>query len=238
MPGLEAAEVAHGERTRADERHLAAQHVEHVRHLVEREPAQQPADGRHARVVADLEQRAARLVRALELGLLPVGPLDHRAELQHPERPLAQADARIRVEHRPARAELDRGGDREPQGRTGDDDQHADEQVERALRRPVRAGEDRRAQLEERNALPRHVLAALDQKLRGARRHPHLDAPAVRSLHDLEQPGLVDPRIGHDQLVERAVRQRFLDPGRTRLAGELVVDAAATCAERLAQMSP
>ena len=70
VPVLEQRVVAQRQRPRADEAHLAAQDVEHVRELVEREAAQEPPDARHARVVADLEERALGLVLALELGLL------------------------------------------------------------------------------------------------------------------------------------------------------------------------
>ena len=41
-------------------------------------------------------------VRRLELLLLLLGALHHRAELEHPERLLAEADARVRKEDRAA----------------------------------------------------------------------------------------------------------------------------------------
>ena len=67
-----------------------------------------------------------------------------------------------------------------------------DDDVERALDRPVGAGEDRRPQLEERDRLARHVLAALDQELRRPRRDAHLHAAPVRLLDDLEQLRLAE----------------------------------------------
>src|SRR6476469_7035331 len=57
-------------------------------------------------------------------------------------------------------------------------------------------------------------------------------------LDDLEQPRFVDPGIRDDQLVERPARERGLDGARVALAGEVVVDAAAAGAERLAQLLP
>src|SRR4051812_7135561 len=98
MPRLEQEVVASRERPRADERHLTAQDVDHVRDLVEREAPEEAPDVCDTRVVTDLEQRAARLVRLLQCLLLAVCPLEHRAELEHPELLLAEADARIGVE--------------------------------------------------------------------------------------------------------------------------------------------
>ena len=52
---------------------------------------------------------------------------------------------------------------------------------------------------------PGHVLAALDQQLGRARRDAHLHAATMRRLDDLEQPALVEPGVGDDDLVERLV---------------------------------
>src|SRR5664279_6221677 len=54
VPGLEALVVAQRQRARADEAHLAAQHVPELGQLVDREAAQDAADRRDAGVVADL----------------------------------------------------------------------------------------------------------------------------------------------------------------------------------------
>ena len=61
---------------RADQRHLAAQHVQQVGKLIQRGPAQERADARDARVV-----RVDRQPRADVLGAV-----DHRAQLEHVER--------------------------------------------------------------------------------------------------------------------------------------------------------
>ena len=60
VPVLELLEVALRQRPRPDERHLPAQHVDELRELVERVAPQHAPDARLARVLADLEQRAAR----------------------------------------------------------------------------------------------------------------------------------------------------------------------------------
>ena len=91
MPVVEPLVVALGQRPRADQRHLAAQDVEELRQLVDRPAAQEAADGRDARVVADLEERALLLVQLLELVLLALRVLVHRAELEAGERRAAHA---------------------------------------------------------------------------------------------------------------------------------------------------
>ena len=240
VPALEPLEVAQRQRPRADEAHLAAQDVPELRDLVEREPAQHRADGRHARVLADLEERPVGLVRGLELGLLDRRVGAHGAELQHPELLLAEADAPVAVEHGPARVELHRGGDPEPERQPDEQHEAGDEQVEDPLHDPVHPDERGRPQLEQRDPLARHELDARGQQLGGLRRDPHLDAAAVGVVDDLQQLALAEVRVGHDQLVHAlAVEHRRQvvqvaehgqpDPvrrGRDR-ADELVVDPAA-----------
>ena len=99
-------------------------------------------------------------------------------------------------------------------------------------------GEHRRAQLEERQRLPRHVLAALDQELGRPRRDPHLDPAPVGGLDDLEQLRLVEsPASATISSSSCVVAERGLDGGARRdVADELVVDAAAARPERRAQV--
>ena len=80
------------------------------------EAAQEAADRRDARIVANLEQRPFRLILRLELGLPRGGVGIHGPELEHQERLLVESDPAVAVEHGPAGAELDRAGDREPDG--------------------------------------------------------------------------------------------------------------------------
>src|SRR3954469_19684916 len=89
---LDLAVLVHDEWTRADEAHLAAQDVQQLRQLVQRRAAQAPPDARDARVVAYLEQ-PVRLVPGREVGLHPVGAVDHRAELEHRETRAVLTDA-------------------------------------------------------------------------------------------------------------------------------------------------
>ena len=194
MPVLEELVVAQRQGTRADEAHLALQHVDDLRNLVEREAAEEPPDARDPRVLADLEERALGFVLVLELGLELGGARDHRAELQHRKLALPDADAAIDEEDRPARVELDRKRDERPHREPDHDDERAHEEVEAALDRPVPAGEHGRTQLEERRTLAGHVLAALHEELRRVGREPHLDPLAVRLLDDLEHRSLVESR--------------------------------------------
>ena len=70
------------ERTRADEAHLALQHVPELRQLVDARGAQEAAHARDARVVLDLEERAVDLVVRGERLALRLGAVDHRPELR------------------------------------------------------------------------------------------------------------------------------------------------------------
>ena len=63
VPALDLAVLVEHERARADEAHLAAQHVRQLRKLVERGAAQEPPDARDARVVGDLEQAVGLVAR-------------------------------------------------------------------------------------------------------------------------------------------------------------------------------
>ena len=132
----------------------------------------------------------------------------------------------------PRRVELDRRRDQQPQRQSDEDDDPADDEVERPLHDPVRAGEDRRAQLEERDALAGHVLAPLHEQLGRPRRQPHLDAGPMRDLDDLEHGLLVEVALVQDHLV----RTVALDPAREQLAPA----AARTCrrTRRRARPSP
>ena len=203
MPRCEQLVVAERQRAWADEAHLPAQDVEHLRQLVDREPAQHPPDARHAGVVTDLEERSARLVGVLELALALGRAGDHRPELEHAELALADSHAPVDVEHRAARVELDRACDEQPERQPGDPDGSRHHEVERSLDGPVRTRQHRRPQLEQGHALARHVLALLDEKLGRARSEPDLDATAVRRLHHLEHPALVEITLAQDQLVQR-----------------------------------
>ena len=206
MPVLEPLVVAHRQRARPDERHLAAQHVDHVRHLVEREPAQEAADAGDARVVANLEERARRLVlRARAPSCCRSASGDHRAELEHPERLLAEPDPRDR------RRSI---GPRDVSLIASAINSH--------IGRPTTTISDRRR----RGRTTRFVAQSAPAKIGGRSSNSGMPWPgtysprsirssvvrgATRTLtprrcacvDDLEQTRLVEPGVGDDQLVER-----------------------------------
>src|SRR4051812_21055047 len=83
------------QRSRAHEAHLALEHVQELRQLVERAAPQQPADVRDARIVGDLEQALSGLILLLKLIPVSLGADVHRAELEHLEQLAVTADARL-----------------------------------------------------------------------------------------------------------------------------------------------
>ena len=140
-------------------------------------------------------------------------------------------------------------GDQQPERQPDDDDERRHDEVEHALRRPVDAREDRRAQLEERDRLPGDVLGALREDLGGRRRDAHLHAALVRLLDELDELVVGHVAAVHDQLVDGCFREharqvveraepRERDPvlRRRDRADELVVDPAARLAERAQQV--
>ncbi len=163
----------------------------------------------------------------------------HRPELQHPELALADADPTVDEEHRTARVELDRQRDQRPDRKADHDHEDAQHEVERSLHGPLPAGEDGRPQLEERRALPGHVLAALHEQLGRVGREPDLDALLVRLLDHLEDGPLLEVGLGEDDLVgthllehgcELGPRAEQPEPGHRRRsddADELVGQPAA-----------
>ncbi len=110
-------------RTRADQGHVALEHVYELRQLVEAGLAQEAADARHARVIAS-RLRHHRVVRRIGR---------HRAELEHGDRIVVEAEARLAEEHRPLAVELDGEGDQQHQRREEQQEQPARHDVLAAL---------------------------------------------------------------------------------------------------------
>src|SRR5439155_8215245 len=116
---------------------------------------------------------------------------------------------------------------------------------------PVCSDEDRWPELEERHALPGNPFApTLDQELGRPRSDAHLDPAAMRLLDDLDQLAVAEVGVGDDQLVDLARRehrgkrgecpehrQPRAVPGVSDHPDEVVVDSAATGAERAPQPS-
>src|SRR4051794_16350328 len=144
-------------RARPDEAHLAGQDVEELRDLVERKAPQQSSHGGDAGIVGDLEEPVTRLVALEQLRLHRVGAVDHRAELEDPERLGLAADPRLAEEHGTARAELDRDRRRRDERRHGEQTDRGADDVERPL--------DHRGGLREaeaRDAEQRHAVDVVE----------------------------------------------------------------------------
>src|SRR5262249_34175761 len=109
-------------RSRADERHLAAQHVPQLRQLVEAGRAQPAPGGGDARV--------ATRGRRWRLG---VGVAGHCAELPHAETPAVAADALLREERRAGAPAADAPGAPEQERRQRDQRGEGHAEVEGAL---------------------------------------------------------------------------------------------------------
>ena len=97
---------------RADQAHLALEHIEQLGKLIERPLAERSADSRHARIVRDLEHAwvAAGLgvfveMRNLTLAFVRIG--GHGAELVDAERLVVRSDANLTEEDWPTRVQLD-----------------------------------------------------------------------------------------------------------------------------------
>ena len=100
-------------RSRSHEAHVAPQHVEELRKLIERVPANEPADRSDPRVIVDLEKGSVRGPLSVQQALeLVVGALHHRPEVEHVERQTAQPDSLLPIEDRPRARDLhcDRDG--------------------------------------------------------------------------------------------------------------------------------
>src|ERR1019366_6643274 len=114
MPRLIGFELVRKRGTRADQAHLAANHVDQLRQLVEAEAAQNPPNRRDAIVTGQLEHlRVAPgpvtgggpiLDPALDiLAMRRIGGGNaHRAQLEHLERIAAHTDALLAKQHWPA----------------------------------------------------------------------------------------------------------------------------------------
>jgi hypothetical protein len=121
-------------RARPDDAHIASQHVEEVRQLVEREAAQEPPDAGDAWVLG--RHRGADADR--------VGAPPHGAQLEHLEDHAVPSDPTLAVEHRPAGGELDGDGGREEDRRDEDEGDDGDGEIGPAGEPLLRASRGRR----------------------------------------------------------------------------------------------
>mgnify|MGYP003694496391 CR=1 FL=1 len=131
---IDAIDVAHRQRARADEAHVAHEHVRELRQLVEAQAAEQATEAGAARVFLDLEDRTLGFVQVLELGLQLFGVDDHRPELVGGEAPPIEADALLDEEDRPLGVELHGDRDRRQDRREEEEAGAGAGDVDHALR--------------------------------------------------------------------------------------------------------
>ena len=130
------------DRSRPDDAHFAAEHVPHLRQLVEAELAEHPADAGDARVVAELLVALPLQPGRGKAVQVPaeqqVGTAVHRAELPGGEPPPVASDPPVAVQRRAGARTLNQRRDAQ-QKRQADgerDDRHHD--VQQSLHRPQR----------------------------------------------------------------------------------------------------
>ena len=112
-------------RSRPDDRHLAAEHIDELRQLVKRQPAQDAPHPGHPRVVGRHLPKRGRWGRAR---------LDsQRAELEERENLLIATMARLAIDHRPRAVQLDEQGDQQKGRREHDQGHGGNRQVDRPL---------------------------------------------------------------------------------------------------------
>ena len=127
-------------RARADQAHVAAQHVRELRQFVQGPAPQETADGCDARIVGDLHHRFIQCAGLAEFFLLRVRVGIHGAEFPHPKQPASRAGAWLPEEDRTTGGERDRRGD--DGDHRGQDDQcdgrtsDVEDALERALTQP------------------------------------------------------------------------------------------------------
>lgn len=156
-------------RTRTDHRHLAAQHVDELRQLIEVRPAQEAPEACHARIgTARLTRRRSER-RIAQIGV-------HGSELQELEGPCSMAEPDLAVDDGPRRLELEQKRDHEQQGREGEECCRRDDRIERQLEGGAGTiGRERRCQL----GTAREQL--IDRRLGGAIAHRTSGRPGSAS---------------------------------------------------------
>ena len=134
---------------RPDQAHLAPQHVDDLRQLVEVVAAQHPPDPGRAHIAPRREHGSAR----------PLGVRHHGAELEHREHGPAAPQPALAVQHRRAVVEKDGDGDGGPEREPQRPEQGNGQSDEREVEGPLVAPAGRRAG-GVAGLMPRRVVAA------------------------------------------------------------------------------
>ena len=181
---------------RADDRHVAPQHVPELRQLVEVEPAQPAADRRAARVVVARPDRAG----------LVLGALVHRAELVDRGTPCRRGPCAPAC-RRPGPATCSRISERDD-ARTGCAStssaaaESAD--VDRALEHAVEALQRHVVEVDDRDAVEVLEPGAQRDELQQVGHDLDVDALAARRLDQAEHLHVLVERQRHVEVIDRA----------------------------------
>ena len=126
------ARLIHHDGPRPDQGHLAPQHVQQLRQLVDAGTPQQAAQTRHAHIVAKLSRRAPFRVDQAGQPSLRIGR--HGAELQTREKPSAAPDPLLAKQHRPAALAPHRQGCQRHQGQKEQDGRRRQTEIQRSYK--------------------------------------------------------------------------------------------------------
>src|SRR4029077_19433944 len=98
--------VANRQRSRTDEAHIAFQHVQKLRQLIDAGAAQDSSDRSDARIVLDLEYGAGDFIKLLQLidHFLRIG--DHSSKFEYAKTPLIDSHPLLKIKDRPLRRDV------------------------------------------------------------------------------------------------------------------------------------
>ncbi len=193
---------------RADQRHVALEHVPDLRQLVEVEAAQQPPDRRAPRVVLGRPDRSR----------VPLGVLEHRPVLVDGEGAPVEAHPLLAVEHRPGRGHPHQQGDhreRDPQHQQG---KRRAGDVDRPLERAVQPLQRHVVDVDDREAV--QVLEPRPQRdeLEEVGHHLHVHALAGGPLDHLHGLPVLLERQRHVDVVHPLALDDLRRPRRSSRA--------------------
>src|SRR5687768_12924479 len=100
-PCIDTFNISHRQWSRTDQTHVAVEHIEELRQLIDTETSQEFTHTGNTRILFDLERRAIDFIKMLNHVLLVIRPVNHCAKFQNFETPLIQANPLLRKEYRP-----------------------------------------------------------------------------------------------------------------------------------------
>jgi hypothetical protein len=96
---VEAVEIAQRQRPWSNEAHVAFEHVNELRQLIDAETSQEFAKTGYPRIPFDFEDRTGCFIEMLEFRLRMICPINHRSEFYQSEKSLIESDPLLRKEN-------------------------------------------------------------------------------------------------------------------------------------------